>query len=155
MTTMRRQGVYISTKVFENINCVFRTWDAEHPKDRMLKAHHLKLRVVFECHYLDQGFIILNDDHDCLKEFVKMLDRHFNNKTVVALDDPEMSIFQALDHKGVIFLSTLPNVSPEKIAEEVFNWFKVWLINSGLIERVDVRSVEVTDNGQHAASYVE
>ena len=66
-----------------------------------------------------------------------------------------MSIFQALDHKGIVFLSTLPIVSPEKIAEEIFNWFKVWLSNSRLIERVDIRSSEVTLNNQHTAMYVE
>lgn len=155
MTIARREGVYLSTKVFDNIHTIFRTWNAEHPKDRVLKSHQLKIRVLFECHYLDQGQILLDDNHDCLKEFVKMLNTHFNNKVIVALDDPEMSIYQALDHKNMIFLSTLPNVSPEKIAEEIFNWFKVWLINSRLIERVDIRSVEVTDNGQHAATYVE
>lgn len=155
MTIVRRDGVYLSTKVYDNINCVFRLWNAEDPKDRVLKSYKLKVKILFECHHLDQGYVLLDDNHDCLKEFNKMLNSYFRNKTVVALDDPEMSIFQALDQKGVIFLSTLPFVSPEKISEEIFNWFKVWLANSRLIERVDVRSVEITVNDQHTAMYVE
>ena len=155
MAIVRREGVYLSTKVYDDINCIFRIWNAEDPKDRVLKSYNLKVKVLFECHYLDQGYVLLDDNHDCLKEFNKMLNTFFRNKTVVALDDPEMSIFQALDHKGIVFLSTLPIVSPEKIAEEIFNWFKVWLSNSRLIERVDIRSSEVTLNNQHTAMYVE
>lgn len=155
MTIVRRDGVYLSTKVFDSVNCVFRLWNAVDPKDRVLKSYNLKIKILFECHHLDQGYVLLDDNHDCLKEFNKMLNSYFRNKTVVALDDPEISIFQALDHKNVIHMSTLPIVSPEKIAEEIFNWFKVWLSNSRLIERVDIRSVEVTTNNQHAATYVE
>jgi hypothetical protein len=155
MAIVRREGVYLSTKVYENINCIFRIWNAEDPKDRVLKSYNLKVKIMFECHYLDQGHVLLDDNHDCLKEFSKMLNNFFKNKTVVALDDPEMSIFQALDHKGVIVLSTLPFVSTEKIAEEIFSWFKVWLTNSRLIDRVDVRSVDLTVNNMHTVTYVE
>ncbi len=155
MTIIRRDGVYLSTKIFENVNCVFRRWNAEEPSDRQLLPYNFKIKILFECHHLDQGYVLLDDNHDCLREFEKMLNRYFRNKTVVALDDPEMSIFQALDHKNVINLSTLPTVSPEKIAEEIFNWFKVWLTNSQLIVRIDVRSVELTVNGTHTAMYVE
>lgn len=155
MSMTRRQGVYLSTKIYDDVNCVFRRWNAENLYDRQLKSHNLKFKILFECHYLDQGYVLLDDSHDCLKEFDKMLNRQFKNKTIVALDDPEMSIFQALDHKGVIALVTFPNISPEKIAEDVFNWFKIWIINSKLIDRVDVRSVELTINNKHTAMYVE
>lgn len=155
MAIVRRDGVYLSTKIFDDIRCVFRLWNADDPKDRVLKSYNFKIKILFECHNLDQSYILLDDNNDCLKEFDKMLTRHFRNKSIVALDDPEMSIFQALDQKNVISLSTLPNVSPEKIAEEFFSWFKVWLTNSRLIDRVDVRSVELTVNNQHTATYVE
>ncbi len=155
MNVARRDGVFLATKVYDNISCVFRIWNADQPADRILKSHTFRIKILFESHYLDQGNQLLDDNHDCLKEFNKMINRHFKNKTIVALNDPEMSIFQALDQKGVILLSTLPEVSAEKIAQELFNWFKVWLINSRLIERVDIRSVELTINGLHAAMYVE
>jgi len=155
LTVTRRDGVFLTTKVYEDVSCVFRTWDAEHPKDRVLKSYTFRIKILFESHYLDHGNQLLTNDHDCLKEFNKMLNQHFRNKTVVALNDPEMSIFQALDQKGIIFLSTLPEVSSEKIAQELFNWFKVWLINSRLIERVDIRSVELTINNLHTVMYVE
>ena len=155
MTIVRRAGAYLSTKIYDDINCIFRLWNAEDPKDRVLKSYNLKIKVLFESHYLDHSYAVLDDNHDCLREFNKMLNSFFRNKTVVALDDPEMSIYQALDHKGMIFLSTLPVVSPEKIAEEIFNWFKVWLSNSKLIERVDIRSVDITVNNQHTCTYVE
>lgn len=154
MTAARGDGVFLATKVYENISCIFRIWDADHPKDRVLKSYTFRIKILFESHYLGQGNQLLDDDHDCLKEFNKMLNQYFRNKTVVALNDPEMPIFQALDQKGVIFLSTLPEVSSEKIAQEIFNWFKVWLINSKLIERVDIRSAELTVNGLHNVIYV-
>ena len=155
MSVIRRDGVHLTTKLFDNIYTVFRIWNSENPKDTVLNAYNFKIKVLFESHFLDKSNQMLPDDHDCFIEFNKMLDQRFRNKTLVDLIDPEMSIMQALDQKGVISISTLPDVSSERIAQEFFNWFKVWLTNSTLISRVDVRSVELVTNGQHSVMYVE
>lgn len=155
MSVVRRDGVHLSTKVFDNVYTTFRIWNAENPKDAVLKAYNFKIKVLFESHFLDQSNQLLPDDHDCFNEFNKMLDQYFRNKTIVDHIDPEISIMQALDQKGIISISTLPDVSPERIAQEIFNWFKVWLTNSTLINRVDVRSVELVTNDRHSVMYVE
>lgn len=155
MAIIRRQGVYITTKTYDKIDCIYRRWASEHSYDCMLKAHSLTFKVVLECHHLDPGLNVLNSDSDCLYEFEKMIKQRFMNKTIVALDDPEMPIMQALDAKGLISISLLPSVGAERISEEMFNWFKVWLMNSKLMDRVDVRSVEVTEDWRSSAVYAE
>lgn len=141
--------------MYDDVYTVFRIWNAENPKDRVLKSYNLKIKVLFESHYLDATNTMIPDDHDCFIEFNKMLNQNFRNKVVVDLIDPDMSIMQALDQKGVISISLLPDVSAERIAQEIFNWFKVWLINSKMIDRIDVRSVELTINNSNAVMYVE
>jgi hypothetical protein len=84
-----------------------------------------------------------------------MLERTWKERTIVSLDDPELPIFKAMDAKGLIKLSLLPDIGAEMFAQEIFNWFKVWLNNSGLIKQVDVRAVEVVEDNFNSSLYTE
>lgn len=121
----------------------------------MLRAHNLTVKVIFESHTLSDDRRVIHTDSDCIKEFSKMLENTWREKTIVSLDDPEIAIFKALDTKGLIKLSLLPDVGAELFATEMFNWFKVWLVNSELIKQVDVRAVEVVENPFSSSLYSE
>lgn len=155
MTIIRRQGVYLSTKIFDRITCVYRRWRSDISEDKVLRAHTLTFKVLLECHNLDNGENVLYNKDDCLYEFEKMLLSRFVNKTIVALDDPELDTFKTLDTAGAISISLLPSVGAERFSEEMFNWFKIWLMNSMLMDRVDVRSVEVVEDWNSSAVYAE
>lgn len=155
MTLIRRAGIYVTTKTFEKIYCSYRRWKSPYQYDRMLRAHNLTVKVIFESHTLSDDRRVIHTDSDCIKEFSKMLENTWREKTIVSLDDPEIAIFKALDTKGLIKLSLLPDVGAELFATEMFNWFKVWLVNSELIKQVDVRAVEVVENPFSSSLYSE
>ena len=155
MPVMRRQGVFVTTKTFEKIYCSYRRWRSPLSYDRALRSHNLTVKVIFESHSLGDDRRVIHTDSDCINEFRYMLERTWKERTIVSLDDPELPIFKAMDAKGLIKLSLLPDIGAEMFAQEIFNWFKVWLNNSGLIKQVDVRAVEVVEDNFNSSLYTE
>lgn len=155
MAAIRRAGFYVNTKTFTDIRCSFRRWRSPRSPDKILRPYILTVKVVLEAHQLGDDGRVLNDDHDCMIEFWKLLNRTWNGCVIVANDDPELLIFKAMETKGLIQLTTLPDVGSEPFAAEMFSWLKVWMTNSELIKRVDVRAVEVVETQFSSSLYSE
>lgn len=134
---------------------MFRRCNATNGHDKVLKAYNLSAKIVLEAHHLDDSDRVLSYPDDCLIEFERMLDTYYTGKVIVTHNDPELPIFWALEVKGLIILSVLPNVGAEHFAAEMFNWMKVWLVNSGLINRVDVKAIEVVESQYSSSLYTE
>lgn len=152
---IRRAGVFVTTKKFEGVYCSYRRWKSPYAYDKRLRAHTLTIKVVFESHSLGEDKRVIHFDNDCFTEFNKLLVKSWRDCTIVSLDDPELPIFKAMEAKGLIKLSLLPEIGAEMFAHEIFNWFKVWLTNSDLIKQVDVRAVEVVENDFSSSLYTE
>lgn len=146
MVGPRRVGVYVNSQTFYRIYCSYRRWRSEHPPDRVVRPYNLEIKVIFESHAVNSDGRVMRSNSECLDEFNKLLDRMWRDKTIICTDDPEIAIFKAMEAKGLISLSMLPDVGAEAFSLEMFNWFKIWLTNSGMIQYVDVRAVEVIEN---------
>jgi hypothetical protein len=124
---------------------MFRRWKSPYPYDKRINPFNLTVKVVLESHYLSTDGRVLNNEHDCIQQFTKLIESTWLNRVIIASDDPELLIFKAMETKGLMNLTILPDVGNEAFSVEMFNWFKVWLTNSGLISQVDVRAVEVSE----------
>lgn len=148
-------GLYISTKTFthtEGLSCCYRQWAAT-SNDRFLHGYALGFRLVFECHHLDenkQTIDISGLDH--IKEWLKS---QFDHTVAVADDDPALATLQQLNDAGLCDLRILPGVGCEKFAELVFKYVMNWIVESGQLNRVTIRSVECMEHDGNSALYVE
>lgn len=77
----------------------------------------MQIELTFEGDLDERGWV---QDFGGLKDVKLFLERHFDHKTIVAMDDPEFSVFASLRDRGIIDLVTMPAVGCEKFAEFIY-----------------------------------
>lgn len=150
--TSTRPNVWVAQKQFYSINCIFRYWRSD-GQDRFLKTYRLNAKVVLECQNLDNHQMVIPRGDYLFNEIEVMLSMVFRNRVIVAEDDPQINLYKAMSDANVIELMVLPDVGVEKIAEGIYNHVKVILFNQDMINRIDIRSVEI-DDGEITVSYI-
>lgn len=144
---------YRSTKTYGHelgLSACFRQWRADSHCNQ-LHGYALSFKLVFEAWELDKRNWVV--DFGGLKPVKSFLEDTFDHKTVVAADDPELSLFQLLAERGLIQLVVLDNVGCEAFAGHVFNYVDSWLERTGLSPRVTLLSVECREHGANSAIY--
>ena len=137
------------TKTFghnEGLSCCFRQWRAD-SHCKFIHGYALKVSITFSSEDLDiRNWVI---DYGGFKEVKDFLHRWFDHTTLVAEDDPELSVFEVLFEKGLIQLRTLPKLSTELFAEFIYTNV-VTLINQPAIT---LESVMVSEHCGNMAIY--
>lgn len=147
--------MYQSGKTYgaENgFSCAFRQAKAKSHCSR-LHGYPLSFRFVFESNQLDEnGWII---DFGALKPIKEWLQDHFDHKTLIAADDPELEYFKDGEERGVLDLVIMPKgVGCENFARFVAAKIEVWLQENGYSPRVNWVSVTVAEHGANHATYI-
>lgn len=130
------------------LSCAFRQWRAE-SHCRFLHGYALAVRLTFEAAFLDERGWVL--DFGALKPIKAELVDTLDHKTLVALDDPERTRFEALAAAGVIDMVMVPATGCEALASLIFDRCSAWLLETGHGPRVRIVSVEVREHGANAA----
>jgi 6-pyruvoyltetrahydropterin/6-carboxytetrahydropterin synthase len=141
---------YYSTKTFTHstgLSCCFRQWRAE-SHCRFLHGYALEVRIEFTAKELDYHNWVF--DFGSCKPIKQFLERTFDHKTIMALDDPMIEHFRQMQKDGLIQLVGLPSTGCEAFAEVIFNWTAKF-INEVYGERVVVASVEVKEHAGNSA----
>ncbi|MFP5457660.1 MAG: 6-pyruvoyl trahydropterin synthase family protein [Bacteriovoracia bacterium] len=141
---------FISTKRFNGFPCTHRQWRAE-SHCRFVHGYSRDFYFEFACKERTvEGWVV---DFGGLKELKKLLEDTFDHTFLAAQDDPELSIWQDLDRRGVIQLRVLPNPSMEGTA--------VWAYEKAneIVQRTTkgrawVTLVEVRENEKNSAKFV-
>lgn len=131
---------------------MFRYWRSE-DDERLLSVYKFNVKIVLECHQLDNQQMVIPKGDYIFNEIDVMLSLIFRDKVIVAEDDPKLNLFKTMSDSGMIKLMVLPDVGLEKIAEGIYNHVNVILVNQELISRIDIRSVEIED-GDVNISYI-
>lgn len=146
--------VFQSTKTYthaQGLSCCFRQWRATHSHCSRLHGYAIQVKMVFEALELDERNWVV--DFGGLKEVKQFLTDNFDHKTLVARDDPQLSMFRELEIANVIDLNIVPNVGCEAFAEMIYAF-----VNDEIIprysERVLLRSVEVREHESNSALIV-
>ena len=142
---------YFSSKKYgheRGLSAAFRQWKADSHCKYM---HGYSLEFEFEF-----GATLLNEknwvvDFGGLKELESWLRNNFDHKTLVASDDPELSIFQELNERGIIDMVIVESTGAEMFAKMAMDYSSN-LIKSQYDDRCWVESVTVREHGANSAS---
>jgi len=146
--------MFRSTKQYGHevgLTTAFRQWKATKSHCQFIHGYALAIKFTFEAEELDQRNWVV--DFGGLKSLKKKLENTFDHKTVVASDDPYLSIFENLHGLGIIDLTILPDVGCEKFAEFAYRLAADTLEEEGFSPRCKVVEVEVAEHGANSAIY--
>jgi len=134
----------------EGLSCAFRQWRAEDTHCRFIHGYPLAFEFTFEGETLDdRNWLISFGELKALKQDLK---DSFDHKTCIALDDPELATFIALDEVGLIQLNVVEDVGCEKFAELAYKK-AVKILKDKIRPGVRIASVKVSEHGGNSALY--
>lgn len=141
---------FISTKRFSGFPCTHRQWRAE-SHCRFVHGYSRDFYFEFACNERTvEGWVV---DFGGLKELKKLLEDTFDHTFLAAQDDPELSVWQDLDRRGVIQLRVLPNPSMEGTAIWAFEKANE-IVQRTTKGRAWVTLVEVRENEKNSAKFI-
>ena len=115
--------MYKSTKTYGHevgISCAFRQWRAVHSHCSKLHGYAIGFKFTFVAEELDDRNWVV--DFGGLKSLKNTLMEHFDHKTVVAADDPQLDKFREMRDAGILDLVIVDNVGCEKFAEIAYGF---------------------------------
>lgn len=121
------QKEFLSTKTYTHnvgLSACFRQHRAA-SHCRFLHGYALQVELVFKAPALDHNNWVM--DFGALKPIKAWLEETFDHKTLVAKDDPQISIFRELNLAGLIQMVEVEHVGCEAFAEMVFDYVEKWL----------------------------
>jgi 6-pyruvoyltetrahydropterin/6-carboxytetrahydropterin synthase len=92
-------------------------------------------------------------DFGNFKYLKKRIEETFDHKTLIAGDDPMLSVFRVAEDMKILDLVVMENVGCEMFAEHVFGLVQSWLETLG-DNRVKLVSVTVAEHGANSATYI-
>lgn len=147
--------MYSVTKTYGHnlgLSACFRQWRAD-SHCQYLHGYALQVELVFACDVLNVNHWVI--DFGGLKPVKQFLVDHFDHKTLVAMDDPQLDEISALAGMGVADVIILPAVGCEAFASFVYDYVSGWLENNhaeAIMGRgLRLLSVEVREHGANAA----
>lgn len=143
---------YRSTKTYAHsvgLTCAFRQWRAE---SHCRFIHGYAIRVHFE--FATQELDVRNwaVDFGSLKPLKGWLEDMFDHKTLVAQDDPQISIFREMEIAGLIQLRVVPSAGCEAMARIIFEYTEQWLKDAGY-GHIQLTKVNVAEHEGNSAEY--
>lgn len=144
---------FLSTKTYgheQGFSCCYRQWRAK-SHCRFLHGYALKVHLEFSCIERDENGWV--QDYGDLKEVKTWLQFHFDHKTLVAADDPQISIFREMQIAGMCELVILKDgVGTEAFARMIYEKVREMTYQqSG--DRVRLDLVRVHEHDGNASSY--
>ena len=149
---------YTSTKLFDGYSTVFRQWKAEDTHCKFLHGYAISFRVWFEGELDHRNWVW---DFGGMKRsktqingmspkdyFTWLLD----HTTVIAEDDPHLTLFKQMNVEGLIQLRIIPATGCEKFAEHLYTKINTFL-KEETEGRVKAIKVEVYEHEKNSASY--
>ena len=150
--------MFKSTKLFDGFSCCFRQWKAETTHCRFLHGYGVSFRVTFEGELDHRNWVWDFGGMKRAKTKIngmspkQWMDWMFDHTVIVAKDEPELSIFEDMDEKGIIQLRIVEATGAEKFAEYIYNKLSKFVYEE-TEDRVIIRQVEFMEHGKNTAIY--
>ena len=150
--------MFKSTKLFDGFSCCFRQWKAETTHCKFLHGYGVSFRVTFD------GML---DYRNWVWDFGGMkraktkidgmspkewMDYMFDHTVLVAIDDPDLKIFQTMYDNDIIQLRVVEATGAEKFAEFIFKKLNTF-VRTETNDRVHVKRVEFMEHNKNTAIY--
>jgi 6-pyruvoyltetrahydropterin/6-carboxytetrahydropterin synthase len=147
-----------STKLFDGYSACFRQWKAEDTHCKYLHGYAVSFRVWFEGELDERNWVW---DFGGMKRaktqiegmspkdyFTYLLD----HTTIIAEDDPHLTLFKQMHVEGIIQLRVLPATGCERFAEYLYTTINTFLTKE-TDGRVKATKIEVYEHERNSASY--
>lgn len=151
---------YQSTKLFEGFSTCFRQWKAIETHCKFLHGYGVSFKVTYEGELDEKNWVF---DHGGMKRAKgkidgmnpkEWMDYMFDHTTILAEDDPELSIFKMMHDKGILQLRILPAVGTERFAEYLFTKLNTF-VKEETNNRVRVVQVEFFEHNKNSSIFKE
>ena len=109
------------------------------------------MHIEFEADELDERHWVV--DFGSLKSFKGWLENTFDHRLLIAEDDPQKEMLQAIGGLNLAQIVMVPATGCEAFAELVYEGAQIWLKDNGYTPRVRVHSVTVSEHGANSATY--
>lgn len=132
------------------LSCVFRQHRAK-SHCRFLHGYALQVKLIFQCDERDDnGWVI---DFGSLKPVKEWLTLTFDHRTLMAIDDPQIKVYEDLARRELIQLTRVERTGCEGFAEMIFDHVDRFLSYEHEIRARNVRvsSVEVKEHETNGA----
>ena len=150
--------MYQSTKLFDGFSCCFRQWKAETTHCRFLHGYGVSFRVTFEGNLDHRNWVWDFGGMKRAKTLIdgmqpkEWMDTMFDHTVIVAIDDPKLETFQAMEVMGIIQLRVVEATGAEKFAEFIYNKLSEFVYEETQ-GRVRIVQVEFMEHGKNTAIY--
>jgi 6-pyruvoyltetrahydropterin/6-carboxytetrahydropterin synthase len=114
-----------------------------------LHGYALKVSLDFETEALDDKNWVI--DFGSLKPLKQWLEGKFDHKTLIAKDDPLLSVFETLQNLGGCDLLVVEKMGIEAFAEMIWETVEVWLLTNPDPTRVQLVRVSVSEHDGNMA----
>ena len=151
-------STFTSSKLYDGYSTCFRQWGADGTHCKFLHGYAVSFRVWFEGDLDHRNWVM---DFGAAKRakhtiegmnpkdyFAYLLD----HTTIIAEDDPHLTLFKQMHAEGIIQLRILPMVGCERFAEHLYNVINNWT-QAETDGRVRVSKVEVYEHERNSASF--
>ena len=151
-------GKFQSCKVFDGFSTVFRQWKAETTHCKFLHGYGISFRVTFEGQLDHRNWVWdfggmkrakTKIDNMSPKEW---MDHMFDHTVLVAIDDPDLKIFQTMYDNDIIQLRVVEATGAEKFAEFIFKKLNTF-VRTETNDRVHIKRVEFMEHNKNTAIY--
>ena len=150
--------MYQSTKLFDGFSCCFRQWKAETTHCRFLHGYGVSFRVTFEGNLDHRNWVWDFGGMKRAKTLIdgmqpkEWMDTMFDHTVIVAIDDPKLETFQAMEVMGIIQLRVVEATGAEKLAQFKYNKLSEFVYEETQ-GRVRIAQVEFMEHGKNTAIY--
>ena len=149
-----------STKIFDGFSTVFRQWKANETHCQFLHGYAISFKITFEGELDEKNWVWdfggmkrANTTIGGMNPKVWM-DHMFDHTTIIAEDDPSLSIFKDMHTMGIIQLRVIPATGAEQFAKYIYDKVSEF-ISEETNNRVRVVSVEFMEHNKNSAIYGE
>ena len=147
-----------STKIFDGFSTVFRQWRAKETHCSYLHGYGVSFKVTFEGQLDHRNWVWDFGGMKRAKTKIdgmspkEWMDYMFDHTVIVAIDDPDLKIFQTMHDNGIIQLRVVEATGAEKFAEFIFKKLNTF-VRTETTERVHVKRVEFMEHNKNTAIY--
>lgn len=142
--------VHASSKLWDiGLSCAFR----QHRSDthcRFMHGYNMRVEVEFRATELDNRNWVM--DFGGLKGVKGWLEKMYDHKTLVARDDPYLTLLRSAHQVGVIDMREVDNTGCEAMSKEIFLYVHRWLHRIDASDRVWLERVQVWEREANSAA---
>ena len=155
-----KMAKFNSTKLFDGYSTCFRQWKAKGTHCQFLHGYAVSFRVWFEGELDERNWVWDFGGMQRAKTQIEGMSPKdyfaylLDHTTIVAEDDPHLTLFKQMHVEGIIQLRILPATGCERFAEYLYHTINDFLAveTNG---RVKATKIEVYEHERNSASYGE